>query len=82
MKTVYFVGGFKNGHTIKTKLPKDDWWFEDNDYQLQHYQLMRVVDQDGDSWWVARHFSLDESQALELFTEHIYVPNRLRGHHR
>ena len=80
MTIIHLLGGPQGGRTITTSDsdPKPMWFFEDRSHKIHTYITIRYADVDGCLWWVARHESLDNDQAEHFFTEHFYVPNRLR----
>ena len=79
MTNVYLVGDPKCGLSVTTsdRHPKDIWRFE-IDFVIHTYITMRLKDLDGNLWWVAKHDSLSDEQAIELFLEKHYVPSRRR----
>ena len=80
MTAIHLLGGPRNGTTITTSdlTPKDVWYFNSG-LQIIAYFTKRYADIDGRLWWVATYEGLDTDQALQLFTEHHYVPSRLRN---
>lgn len=76
MTTVYLVGGPKCGLTITTEdlIPKGIFRFAvgNFNYIIHTYFTMRVVE-DYVTWFVARHESISEEEALEIFLEKHYV---------
>lgn len=80
MTNVYLVGGPRCGFAMMTtdRHPKDLWRFEVG-FVIHTYDTIRLRDVDGNLWWVAKHESLSDEQAVALFLEKHYVPSRLRN---
>lgn len=75
MITIHLVGGPRDGTTVTTSdcNPKHNWFFE-HENKLHEYLAVRYIDVEGNPWWVGIHESLDNEQAIHLFTENFYVP--------